>query len=62
MTTHKFILNPGIFFIESENQDPDQALEEALKNAGTRSLLKFLSEEIDEEPSYEHLGVEEDED
>ena len=62
MTTHKYVLNPAIFFIESENQDPDEALVEALQNAGTRSLLKFLAEEIDEEPSYEYLGVEEEED
>ena len=60
MTTHKYVLNPAIFFIESENQDPDEALVEALQNAGTRSLLKFLAEEIDEEPSYEYLGVEEE--
>ena len=60
MATHKYVLNPAVFFIESENQDADQALEEALQNAGTRSLLKYLSNEIDEEPTYEYLGAEND--
>lgn len=58
MTKHRFVLDLAEFYIESENQDPDEALEEAMKNAGTRSLLKFLSSEIDEEPSYEYLGAE----
>ena len=61
MATHKYVLNPALFFIESENQDADQALEEALQNCLIGgSLLKYLSNEIDEEPTYEYLGAEND--